>query len=186
MTIINYKDLNIENLSFDKCSNLVYNDNLFLLKTNYITINSELIKRNNETFIEFLINDINSENTGIFIKKINDINDKIVSIKKPDILYHDENKIKILCKLSMSKNKLKTKIFHQNKYVTNIQKLIKPNNRCCLILFINIENDIPLEIIEMKIDEISIPKNELNLRKQNSMYLELDSELDNILEIINS
>ena len=37
MSIINYKDFNVNNLSFDKRFNLVYRDNLFLLKTNYIT-----------------------------------------------------------------------------------------------------------------------------------------------------
>lgn len=186
MSIINYKDFNVNNLSFDKRFNLVYRDNLFLLKTNYITINSNVNKDDKNYVIQFLINDHDTISSKIFIKVLQDINEKMKSIKKPEIIKFDNNYISISANLSISDSKIKTKFYYDNEYISDFNNYINPKSRCCLILFLNPSNPNLFEIIEMKINKPRIPKNEIKLPQYTSKYLEIDSELENIINIINS
>jgi hypothetical protein len=185
--IINYKDFDVDKLTINK-NTILYNNDPFLLRTCYLTINSKLINVDNKFYIEFLTNDIINSQTNIFLDKMNQINDKIKEITGNTLLEINDNKI--IFELNQHNLAIKTKFYVDGEYVDDFKNFLKyPNRASFIVLFDNINNTNTLEILEINIKVIEIPKQKMLMDESNDYQMShrydiVDKELDEIINIL--
>lgn len=185
--IINYKDFDVDKLNITDNS-ILYNDYPFLLRSCYLTINSNLLNIDNTLYIEFLTNDVITNQNTIFLEKMNQINSKFKDVNGNRLIEIKDNKI--LLKLNQHNLSIKTRFYVNGEYVKDYKQFIKsPNRASIIILFDNINSVNTIEILEVYIKELEKPNqkmvmNESNEYIMNHRYDIIDKELTEIMDIL--
>ena len=127
-----------------------------------MTINSNIINRNNKYYIEFLTEDIKNNQTNIFLEKISQIRTKLSEHTNDSIIEIESGKISFL--LNQHNLSIKTRFCVDNNYVDNFKDYLKnPNRASFILMFDNINNLFTVEILEMNIKGVETPKQQLIL-----------------------